>query len=222
MLGTTKSNYYDILNVPRDASKSQIREAYIRMRNTFSGQNQALYSLFDETEAQAMLERVEEAFRALNDDQIRLQYDRQGPIVAPESHGHAQEVTDAFRGTGANTYGVVPKTHQATKAMQATAQDIQVKVAKLIEEGDLSDGTLYRKIRETVGVSEDEMQSRTKIGVDHIRGIETNTFDRLPRPIFVKGFLRSYFRYLGVNNSDELVAAFSEKYQDFLDKRGLS
>ena len=59
------------------------------------------------------------------------------------------------------------------------------------------------------------MQERIKVSIGYLRAIETNRFERLPQAVYVKGFLRSYFRYLDVPESDKLVNAFSARLTDW-------
>lgn len=69
-------NYYKILDVRESADRMEIRESYVRLKKTFSGQNQALYSLVSQEESAKALGQVEEAFRVLDDDQQRAAYDK--------------------------------------------------------------------------------------------------------------------------------------------------
>lgn len=69
-------NYYKILDVRESANRMEIRESYVRLKKTFSGQNQALYSLVSQDESAKALGQVEEAFRVLDDDQQRAAYDK--------------------------------------------------------------------------------------------------------------------------------------------------
>jgi hypothetical protein len=101
------------------------------------------------------------------------------------------------------------------RAQQVGADDTQAVFAELIAAADPGDGDLYKRLREAAGVPEDEIVERTKVSVAYIRAIETNRFDRLPQAVYVKGFLRSYFRYLSVPDAERLVTAFSARLTDW-------
>lgn len=72
-----RQTYYEILDVEFNASRSRIREAYIRLKNTYSNNNLALYSLMTEDDAKESLHEIEEAFRVLEDEILRKQYNQQ-------------------------------------------------------------------------------------------------------------------------------------------------
>lgn len=233
--------HYQVLDVRPNASKSEIREAYIRLKNTFSGQNQAIYSLLSENDALDMLASVEQAFRILNDDTQRRLYDEQIGLRQPAESDHElplntaeayaaalqRERIEALRASSAGELatseqyvkGAVHRydrtTAKKTHAPAAGKQELTAKMSEVIADSDPGDGTLYRKLRELAGVTDEEMQDRTKICIEYIRAIENNTFDRLPRSVFVKGFLKSYLRYLVVPDSEKLVQAFAQRLEDW-------
>lgn len=217
-------NYYQILNLPFGATKLAVREAYLRLKNTLSGDNNALYSLMSEDDVRAQVELIEKAFRVLNDEASRAEYDRQltGRRSGAEatndgatefSMGFDAPRLDGIRGTqvittSRSTLAVIKTVCEGSK--DTSSQDV---VDGMVAEGDLGDGELFRRIRESLRVSEDEMQERTKISLEYLRSIESNRFDRLPQVVYVKGFLRSYFRYLGIDNFEPMVKAFSARLE---------
>jgi cytoskeleton protein RodZ len=101
------------------------------------------------------------------------------------------------------------------KAPKVGSEAMAERFQELMATSDAGDGDLYRRLREAAEVSEDEIVERTKVSVAYIRAIEGNRFDRLPQAVYVKGFLRSYFRYLAVPEAEKLVAAFSARLQDW-------
>lgn len=118
--------------------------------------------------------------------------------------GKVQDETDSRRGLPAKVRDLV--------APQARLLAVQQKVHEAIEAGDPSDGAFYEKIRELVGVSREEMQNHIKISIGYIKNLEENCFDLLPQEVYIKGFLKSYLRFLGVHESDQLVTAYVERY----------
>lgn len=60
-------------------------------------------------------------------------------------------------------------------------------------------GVDLRHAREQRGLSLDELSHRTKITVKILDSLETNRLDKLPEPIFVRGFLRAYAREVGLD-----------------------
>ncbi len=101
------------------------------------------------------------------------------------------------------------------KANKANAADVREVLLEILQSGDPGDGDLLRRMREACDVSEQEISERTKVSIGYIQAIEANRFDRLPQGVFVKGFLRSYCRYLDLPESDKLVQAFSARLMDW-------
>jgi len=60
-------------------------------------------------------------------------------------------------------------------------------------------GENLQREREMRGVSLEEISSATKISVRFLRAIEEEDFTRLPGGIFARSFIRSYARYLGLD-----------------------
>ena len=257
-MGGRAPTLYDLLQVDASATKTRVREAYIRLKHTYSSQSQALYSLLDDEDARRSMAQVEEAFKILNDDIARKDYDDKlnssgllpQPTATPESYSN-----DPFGGTGdfnvspakervefmrsrraeadqpawtqpeieplgahptQSTMMKTPKEYASTFKVTYKAHSPGMK--ELIDEllaaaPEKGDGTLYRKIREMLDVSETEVQTRTRISLDYIRAIESNSFERLPALVYVRGFLKSYLQYLGVPDPKAIVEAFSERVQ---------
>lgn len=72
-------------------------------------------------------------------------------------------------------------------------------------------GERLRREREMRKVTLEEMAAATKIGTRSLKALEDEEFQKLPGGIFNKGFVRSYARFLGINEeqavADYLAAA---------------
>ncbi|MFO0626741.1 MAG: helix-turn-helix domain-containing protein [Polyangiales bacterium] len=69
-------------------------------------------------------------------------------------------------------------------------------------------GTWLRREREVRGVSLEEVADATRIPVQSLSSLEEGRFEELPGEVFVKGFLRSYARAVGLAG-DEVLARYS-------------
>jgi cytoskeletal protein RodZ len=65
-------------------------------------------------------------------------------------------------------------------------------------------GTWLRRQREAREITLREIADRTKISLRYLEAMEEDRFDVLPAPLFAKGFLREYARYVGLS-PDEVV-----------------
>jgi cytoskeletal protein RodZ len=80
-------------------------------------------------------------------------------------------------------------------------------------------GEFFRQVRETKGLTLDALASKTCIHPDFLRALEENNFAKLPDQVFVKGFVRSYARSLGVDEADAM-RHFLESAGPFYEKQG--
>jgi transcriptional regulator with XRE-family HTH domain len=68
-------------------------------------------------------------------------------------------------------------------------------------------GKQLRTIRKEAGFSIRELSDRTRIPLNYVRGLEHEEFDRLPPPVYVKGFLQRWAHACGVG-ADGMLAQF--------------
>ena len=84
-------NYYELLQIPVNASSFEIRQAYKNVLGIYEGSSLATYSLFTEEERQGILARIEKAFQTLIDDEKRLVYDNELADKGEISHDILEE-----------------------------------------------------------------------------------------------------------------------------------
>ncbi len=60
-------------------------------------------------------------------------------------------------------------------------------------------GHILREARETKGLTLQEVQAETRISNRYLEALENGDYDRLPTPVHVRGFLRNYARFLGLD-----------------------
>src|SRR3954466_14787331 len=65
-------------------------------------------------------------------------------------------------------------------------------------------GTFLRQLREAKSLSVEEVSRATRVPVSSVERIESDRFDELPGEVFVRGFLKSYARALGIPGDDVL------------------
>lgn len=87
-------------------------------------------------------------------------------------------------------------------------------------------GLALRRLREQKGLSVGEVCDRLKMPARQIEALETGAYETLPEPVFVRGFLRSYARFLDMDETvlDEYLAHFSppEKINTVASSSGLN
>lgn len=73
-------------------------------------------------------------------------------------------------------------------------------------------GPTLREARIRARIDMSEVETQTKIRAKYLRAIENEEWDRLPGPVYVKSFLRTYGDYLGLD-SRMLVEEFKRRYE---------
>lgn len=74
-------------------------------------------------------------------------------------------------------------------------------------------GSLLRLLREEAGVSMEQIQVGTKIPRKYIESLESQEYVGLPAHVYVRGFVDTYMRYLGLNRKD-VIDAIMKHYID--------
>jgi molecular chaperone DnaJ len=92
-------DYYQILNVPRDASLEEIKAAYRRLAREYHPDVRK-----DDPQAEERFKEINEAYQVLSDPQKRAEYDRQARGAAPapgpfDFHSPFEDLFEAFFGT---------------------------------------------------------------------------------------------------------------------------
>jgi len=68
-------------------------------------------------------------------------------------------------------------------------------------------GELLRKAREEKGLSLAQVEEATRIRSAYLQALEEEAYERLPAPVYVRGFLRNYAVYLGLD-PQQVVASY--------------
>ena len=80
-------------------------------------------------------------------------------------------------------------------------------------------GEFFRQVRETKGLTIDEVASKTRIRTDFVKALEDGNFAKLPDQVFARGFVRSYARSLGLDE-DDAIHRFTQSAGAYYDKQG--
>jgi 2-oxo-4-hydroxy-4-carboxy--5-ureidoimidazoline (OHCU) decarboxylase len=211
--------YYTILNVDPEATRIMIREAYLRMKHMMQSGGDGLYGLGSGDDLARQAAELEEAFSVLNDDHRRAEYDQtlglQKKQAVQPHRSLPSHLEPSFENSGLDTIQTSRSTLKVIRTRAANSLDKigQEKIKEILAEADLGDGSLLQRLRECIGVTDTEIQERTKISLEYIRAIESNRFERLPQVVYVKGFMRSYLKYLCIPDSESIIMAFAARLE---------
>jgi len=197
-------NYYQILELSRGASPEEIAFAYQRMRQIYSPESLATYSLFTPEERAEIMAQIEESFRVLSDPPSRRDYDAFLPSeVRPPSPAEAgPQPALPFDEIPDPSLGARPPSPVSTPESQPPAPEPPREIT----------GESLRRFREALGINLDRMWELTRIRKGILQAIEDEDLAQLPAPVYLKGLVLTYARAL--NFSAPEVAA--QQYLDHL------
>ena len=209
----SEQDHYEALDVQRGATREEIERAYHLAKATYADDSLAGYSAFEEGDAALMRERIELAYRTLSDSEVRRAYDHEltaQPGRAPaarEEIAHAVDLTPPLVERPA-----APMLPPATR-LAADFEDDEAEA----EDAEY-DGSRLQRLRERRGIEIDEIAGVTKVNPTYLRFLEEERFDDLPAAVYVRGFLKSYARCLGLD-VDRVARSYMRRYEERSSKR---
>jgi flagellar biosynthesis protein FlhG len=171
--------YYEILEVSPTATAKEIQRAYEHAKETFHADSMAVYSLFSEEEVEEIQKAIEEAFRVLTDETLRRSYDQ----------SHFQTVNGQLPEKPSEPPGVAK---EKKPPLSFTGLSFN------IEDGPYRGKTL-KLIREKMGIELQAISKETRINIKILESIEEEIFENLPALVYLKGFLKNYAQFLGLD-----------------------
>lgn len=214
-------SHYEALETDPAATDEEIRRAYRRVRDVYGADSMVVCGLYDRDRLAELHLRFDEAHDTLMDAERRKEYDHQlfpdglpprrrphppldrtGPLsIAPEQRSGPVTVEEAA----------------PVAAVDAQASATPPPVKTLPPEPEVGPSTeftgeLFRRIREARGIDLHAIAQRTKIGVGHLLAIEEERFQRLPAPVYVRGFLVEYAKCLRLD-VDRVLATYLARYK---------
>jgi len=193
-------NYYEILEIPINASHFEIRQAYKDALSTYDEDSLITYSLFTDNERDKILKQIESAFFTLIDENKRADYDRKlvhdrkidASILTKKEH---KKPIPLFQTNKSNNRNALLKRIR-DKIKQKDLKEISDEILskKSISGNDL------KKVREAMGIELEEIFEITRINISILKSIEDNQFGRLPPIIYLKNFLKSYTEILQIDS----------------------
>ena len=192
-------NYYEILQIPVNASYIEIKRAYRDSLSIYSEESLATYSMFSSDERDKILKEIEKAFLTLIDENKRTAYDKMlidsGQVDASSFRKNKKAPTHLFHtNTTADENRLTDRVRQ-----RSTHEDFR-RLSNEVLSKDRIAGNDLKKLRKTVGIELSEIDAVTKISVIVLRSIEENQLENLPADIYLKNFLKSYAEILQVDS----------------------
>lgn len=204
-------NYYEVLEIPTDATPEEVNQGYIRAKNAYSQDSLALYSLMSKDECDAILELIDEAYTIISDPNKRRAYNQARGINQTVEGGGPERMPSRGTQLDRHTINARVDTTTAGNVSKTLAKnrfslefDVNENFEKEIEQTTDFTGELLKKIREYKGVDIPRLSDMTKVSKTYIRHIEDEEIDKLPALVYVRGFVYQYAKCLKLN--PDLVA----------------
>lgn len=203
-----KLNYYEMLDIQPDATLFEIRHAYNTVMQMYQKESLATYSFFSQEERTEIITLIDKAFLTLANTTARQGYDeeliRQGIIKAKDNAAPVIKkpvcIFDINRGQQTQSSG---KNKEQLKARIAQSP----RIGSILQQQEIK-GTDLKAIRNEAEVLIEHISQETKIRVDHLKSIEEDDLERLPAAVFLKGFVKSYLKYLCIEPLEDISARY--------------
>lgn len=197
-----------MLDITPNAVPYEIRHAYNAALQLYHPGSLVSYSFFSERERREILALIEKAYQTLINDQLRQEYDdeliRRGEIEArDESAPEVKKPVSVFHISRSPYVRTVFVDGDALKNRISQSQVIK----DILARNELS-GEDLKQIRTELGLTVEQIAEETKIRVNHIRSIEGGQAQQLPPTVFLKGFVKSYLKCLGLESVEELSVRY--------------
>jgi flagellar biosynthesis protein FlhG len=209
MKGFDEIDHYEALEIPRDASTAEIERAYRMLIATYATDSLATYSMFGEDEAASMRDRIEAAYRVLSDAERRRSYDAAQAMDEPAAGAPAEDEPVVLAPLAE---AALAKPLVETRAREAAPAFEQIADDEAADESAW-DGARLRRARLQRGIEIDDLSTATKISPAYLRFLEEDRFDDLPAVVYVRGFIASYARYLGLD-AQRVSQSYTARYEE--------
>jgi len=191
-----KMNYYEVLEVPVNASFFEIRHAYKEALSVYGEDSLSTYSLFSEAERDTLLKKIEEAFQTLMDEKKRSDYNNQLVKDGEVDPG------DLLRDQNKNSIPIflarntLDKNSFFKKVKKKIGESSIQNLSREILETELISGQDLKKLRQAIGIQLEDIFEVARISISILKAIENDDFQNLPSLIYLRNFLKSYAEIL--------------------------
>ncbi len=192
-------NLYEILGIPLNASYFEIRQAYKEELSIYDEDSVISSAFFSDDERDGVLKKIEEAFVTLIDDNKRGKYDRAlvdagiADVSILSKKGQKKPIPLFQMGRSAEYNALVERVKKRVEEKDVTAISTEILSKEVISGNDL------KRLRESIGITLEEVFEVARIRKSFLRAIEEDQFEELPPMVYLKSFLKSYAELLQVD-----------------------
>jgi DnaJ-class molecular chaperone len=197
-----EQNYYELLEILPDASPLEIRRAYKRVFELYQDESIVSYSFFSKEERQEILSLLEKAYLALIDLESRAQYDRRlielGLLDKGRLYSNKMKEPVPIYDFKKIHFDILEPARRLDELKERVSQNQLIQ--KILAQ-DILTGADLNKIRTELEIPLEEIADNTKVQIGMLRAIEADSLELFPPAVYLKGFLKSYARYLKIDEN---------------------
>jgi curved DNA-binding protein CbpA len=208
--------FYQVLEIPITAAHHEIVAAYQRAKEAYAPDSPALYTMFTPEEAVEIRKLVEEAFLILGNQTKRREYDqrllnRSPQPTAKDLPDFAPQKDSAFENKSTNSNNKSPSNDTANFSTSTvpdgfvksrlSVYEVKPDLEKEIKTQTTFDGAFLRKIRQYKNINLDQLSKETRISRSYLAALESDDYEALPAPVFLRGFVIQVARMLGLDEN---------------------
>jgi flagellar biosynthesis protein FlhG len=96
---------------------------------------------------------------------------------------------------------------------------LQAELSREIHAETAFTGEVLQKVRESQGISLEDIATSTKISTAHLSALEEERYDELPAQVYVRGFVQQLARHLKLDPA-QVVKTYMRRMRETLAARG--
>ena len=206
-------NYYEVLEIPCNASTFQIREAYRDALSIYGEESLATYSLFTSEERRNILGKVEMAFNTLIDKKAREEYDKSllSSGLVPENQLEKKDPKKPIPlfpcADHSNDKPFFRKIRRRIEDKGKRDLSSQILAKEIVSGNDL------KSIRESLEITLFDIYEVSRVSISTLEAIEGDQIEKLPPDIYLVNFLKIYSELLQLDTK-KIVDGYLKNIQN--------
>ncbi|MBM4272821.1 MAG: hypothetical protein FJ139_11800 [Deltaproteobacteria bacterium] len=209
-----EQNYYELLEISPDALPLEIRRAYKESLELYTDNSISSYSFFSKEERGEIISRLEEAYLTLMNPASRAEYDRRLIELGILEEGNqyrdrTKEPIPIYRFKKSRT----DMFRRRNASENLTDRVSQSPLIQEILTRETLRGEDLKRIRLELGVTLESIAEETNVRIGVLQAIEEDRIELLPPMVYLKGFLKSYARYIQVDEHI-IVSGYIKRFEE--------
>lgn len=203
-------DYYELLNLKTNASQEEIEYAYLHGIASFHPNSLASYGLLSPEERKVALARIEEAYQTLSHPEKRKKYDLKLLKMKDKYQEKAYfrkstkklEIEDSAKiklGIWLKLKWLFSLFREKRKEEAEEKEKFKALTLSFQKTHPFYTGEYLKKVRETRGLSLDEISDKSKLNVSLLKALEEENYAALPQGVYFPNLIKLYAQHLGLN-----------------------